>query len=82
MWFRMQMRRQQEAQAAARRSLLVGQALTLMIAIAAIVSFFGTDLASEVGSAIASIRLSTPLLIAVATWILLAPIGWVAIRQK
>lgn len=83
MWWRMQLRRRQEAQATTRRSLLFGQAVTLSIAIALVAALFGADLAVGVREVITSIRLSTPLMIALATWSLLAPIaGWVAIRQK
>ena len=83
MLWRMQMRHLQESQATARRSLLVGQAVTLTVAIMLVVSFFGTDVAMGVREVIDSIRLSTPLLLTVATWLLVAPIaGYVAIRQK
>lgn len=83
MWWRLQLRLRQEAEAKARRSLFIGQAATLAIALVLVASFFGTDVAFEVKHLIATIRVSTPLLIAVATWTLLAPIaGWVAIRQK
>jgi len=83
MLWRMRVRQRQEAEATARRSLLIGQAVTLTIAIALVMSFFGTDLVIAVRDAIATIRLSTPLLLALATWILGAPIaGWVALRQK
>lgn len=83
MWWRMQVRQRQEAQATARRSLLVGQAVTLVVAMVLMVSLMGDDFALAVRHVIASIRLSTPLLLALATWILLAPIaGYMAIRQK
>jgi predicted anti-sigma-YlaC factor YlaD len=83
MWWRMRVRRRHEAQATARRSLLIGQAATLVIALALVVSFFGTDVAFAVKNVIATIRVSTPLLLALATWVLVAPIaGWVALRQK
>jgi hypothetical protein len=83
MWWRLQVRHRQEVQAAARRSLLIGQAATLAIAIVLAVSLFGVEIAGGVREVISAIRLSTPLLIALGTWLLLAPIaGWVAIRQK
>ena len=83
MLWRMQMRRRQEAQSAARRSLLIGQAVTLAAAIVLVFTLLGGILASEAVSVIASIKLSTPLLLAVAAWLLAAPIaGWVLIRQK
>ncbi|HEX8254603.1 MAG TPA: hypothetical protein VF846_15780 [Thermoanaerobaculia bacterium] len=83
MWWRMRLRQRHEAEATARRSLVIGQAVTLMVAIALVISFFGSDVAAGVRSAVSTIRVSTPLLIVVATWLLLAPIAsWVAIRQK
>jgi predicted anti-sigma-YlaC factor YlaD len=82
-WLRMQIRQRQEAQARARQSLLIGQAVTLSVTIALVISFFGLDLAWGVRDLIASIRLSTPLFLLLATWLLITPIaGWVAIRQK
>jgi len=81
MWFRMQVRRQQEVQAAARHSFMIGQAATLVIALALIGSVFGADAAVSVLDVISAIRVSTPLLIAVGTWLLLAPIaGYFAIK--
>ena len=83
MLFRMQMRYRQEAQATARRSLVIGQAATLMIAIVLVASVFGAEIAVGARQVIGSIPFSTHVLIAIATWILLAPIaGWVAIKQK
>jgi hypothetical protein len=83
MWWRMRVRHRHEAQATARRSLLIGQAATLIIAITLVISFFGPDLAVSVRHVIDTVRVSTPLLLALATWVLLAPIaGWVLIRQK
>lgn len=83
MLWRMQMRRRQEAQAAARRSLLIGQAVTLAAAVVLVFALLGGNLAGEALNVIASIKLSPPLLLAVAIWLLAAPIaGWVLIRQK
>ena len=83
MWWRMRVRERQEAEARARQSLLIGQAVTLMVAIGLVISFFGTDLAVSVRQLATTLRLSTPILLALATWIVAAPIaGWVAIRQK
>jgi len=83
MWWRMRVRERHDAEATARRSLFIGQAMTLMVALSLVVLYFGTDVATTVRHIIATIRLSTPLLLALATWALLAPIaGWVAIRQK
>jgi predicted anti-sigma-YlaC factor YlaD len=83
MLWRMQMRRRQEAQSAARRSLLIGQAVTLAAAVALVFKLLGGNLAGEAVNVIASIKLSPPLLLAVATWLLAAPIaGWMLLRQK
>lgn len=83
MLWRMQMRRRQEAQSTARRSLLIGQAVTLAVAIALVFTLLGGTLVGEAVNVIASIKLSTPLLLAVAAWLLAAPIaGWVLLRQK
>ena len=83
MLWRMQMRRRQEAQSAARRSLLIGQAVTLAAALVLVFTLLGGTLAGEAVNVIASIELSTPLLLAVAIWLLAAPIaGWLLIRQK
>lgn len=83
MLWRMQMRRRQEAQSAARRCLLIGQAVTLAAAVVLVFALLGGTLAGEAVNVIASIRLSPPLLLAVAIWLLAAPIaGWVLIRQK
>ena len=83
MWWRMQVRLRQEASATARRSLLIGQAATILIAIALTASLFGGEITAGVRGMIATIRLSTPLLVALSVSMLIAPIaGWVAIRQK
>ena len=83
MLWRMQMRRRQEAQSAARRSLLIGQAVTLAAAVVLVFTLLGSNLAGEAVNVITSIKLSTPLLLAVAAWLLAAPIaGWMLIRQK
>jgi predicted anti-sigma-YlaC factor YlaD len=83
MLLRMQMRRRQEAQSTARRSLLIGQAVTLAAAVVLVFTLIGGNLAGEAVNVIASIKLSTPLLLAVAAWLLAAPIaGWVLMRQK
>ena len=83
MWWRMRVRHRHEIEATARRSLLIGQAATLVIALALVALFFAGDLAVAVRSIAATIRISTPLLAALATYVLLAPIaGWVALRQK
>ena len=83
MLFRMKMRLRREAESTARRTLLIGQAATLLIAVALTFAFFGGELVVEAAQTIAAIKVSTPLLLMLATWVLAAPIaGWVAIRQK
>ena len=83
MWWRMRVRHRHEAQATARRTLLIGQAATLVIALVLVGSFFGADMAFAVKNMIATVKVSTTLLLALATSVLIAPIaGWVALRQK
>lgn len=83
MWWRMRVRHRHDLQARARRSLFIGQAATLLVAIALVISFFGTDVAAEFRQLATTIDFSTPLLLVAATWLLVVPIaGWVAIRQK
>jgi hypothetical protein len=84
MWWRMQLRHRQEAEATARRSLLIGQAATLLIAMTLIAAIFGAHLTGGFLNMLASVQhLSTPLTFAVASWLLLVPIaGYVVVRQK
>ena len=82
MWWRMRVRQRQEAAARARRSLLVGQAATLAIALALVVSFFGGEVADGLRHMAATVRLGTPLLVALAAGAVLVPLaGWAALRQ-
>jgi predicted anti-sigma-YlaC factor YlaD len=83
MLWRMQMRRRQEAQSAARRSLLIGQAVTLAAAVVLVFLLLGGTLVGEAVNVIASIKLNPLLLLAVAIWLVAVPIaGWMLIRQK
>lgn len=83
MWWRMQVRKRHDAEASARRSLLVGQAASLAVAIVLLFAVFGGEIAIGVTELIRSFRLSTPLLLALGTWAILAPIaGYVALAQK
>ncbi|HUR83533.1 MAG TPA: hypothetical protein VM733_22445 [Thermoanaerobaculia bacterium] len=83
MWWRMRVRHRQEVAARARGSLLVGQAATLIVAIALVTWFFGADIAAGLRHLVTTVRVSTPLLLAAASLLLLVPVaGWVAIRQK
>ncbi|HXI12244.1 MAG TPA: hypothetical protein VNM92_06325 [Thermoanaerobaculia bacterium] len=83
MWWRLQIRQRQDAQATARRSLLIGQAVTLSVGMVMVIFLLGSHLTVGAREALASVRLGTPVLLALASWIVLAPIaGYVAIRQK
>jgi len=81
MWWRMQIRQRHDAQDTARRSLFVGQAITLTVAMLLMVSL-GADFVVGALEVITSIRLGTPLLLALATWIILTPVaGYVALKK-
>ncbi|HVE70413.1 MAG TPA: hypothetical protein VNI54_03520 [Thermoanaerobaculia bacterium] len=83
MWWRMRVRHRHDVASRARVAMLVGQAATVFVALALVVTFFGSDLAIELRQLVTTIRLSTPLLAAAATLLSLVPLaGWVAIRQK
>ncbi len=83
MWLRLQLRQQHELQAISRHSLMIGQALTLSGALVLIGAMFSTEISSGVRQLVGAIRISTPLLLVLVTWLLLAPIGgWAAIRGK
>lgn len=83
MWWRLRVRQRHEAVARARRSLLVGQAVTLVVAIGLAVLLFGADVAAGLRELTASLRLGTPALVALGISALLAPLaGWIALRQE
>ena len=83
MWWRMRVRQRQEAVGRARRSLLVGQAATLTIALALMVALFGPEVAGGLRELAAGVRFGTPWLLAAAAALLLAPLaGWAALRQE
>ncbi|HEX6161313.1 MAG TPA: hypothetical protein VF111_14155 [Thermoanaerobaculia bacterium] len=83
MWWRMQLRRRQDTMSRARRSLLIGQAATLIVALTLIATFFGHDIATGVRDLVTTMHVSTKLLVVLAAWVLVAPIaGWVVVRQK
>lgn len=83
MWWRMRIRQRHEAQARARRSLLVGQAVTLAIALTLLLAVFGPEIVHGLRDLAATVRFNTPLLLAFTGWTLLAPLaGWIALRQK
>jgi hypothetical protein len=75
MWFRLQLRHRQEVQSVARRSLLIGQALTLAIALTLVCVFFGPNVATGFKVVSNALRVSTPLLLILATSALVGPIG-------
>ncbi|HYI10037.1 MAG TPA: hypothetical protein VEK57_13335 [Thermoanaerobaculia bacterium] len=82
MWWRMQLRHRRESQALARRSLLVGQAVTLSIAAILVVFLFGADVAAGIRHAVSLVDLSTPMLALLASSIVIAPlVAWIAIRE-
>jgi predicted anti-sigma-YlaC factor YlaD len=82
-WWRLRLRHRQEAQASARRTLFVGQAVSLAVAVGLLLALFGPALLQVARQLVASIQLSTPLLLALATLLVLAPIGgWFALRAK
>lgn len=82
-WWRVRLRHRQEAQAAARRTLFVGQALSLAVAVGLLLALFGPGLLHTARQLVASLQLSTPLLLALAALLLLVPIGgWIAVRGK
>ncbi len=83
MLWRMKARHRQELAAQARRTLLFGQAATLLVAVTLALAFFGRNLAASMYNAWAAMSLSTPLMLVLALWIVAAPIaGWVAVRQR
>jgi hypothetical protein len=83
MWWRMQLRMRQEVQSVTRRSLLVGQAATIFIAVIIATILIGADFTAGAIEVLTALRSSTPALVIVSAWMLLAPVaGWVAIRQK
>jgi hypothetical protein len=83
MWWRIRARQRHDAEAAARRSLVIGQAITVAIALALIIAFFGGQLAGQARSVLAAVRLSTPTLLALVLSILATPIaGWLALRRE
>lgn len=82
-WWRLRLRQRRDAEARARRSLVVGQAATLAVVLALVVAFFGSELASGLRELAATVRLSTPLLLAFAAWVVLTPVaGWIVLRQE
>lgn len=83
MWWRIQVRQRREAQATVRRSLAIGQALTLAVAIALSLSLFGSHLASGVARLVLATQLGGSARIAVAALIALAPLAaWMALRER
>lgn len=82
MLLRMKMREQHEAEARARRSLFIGQGLTLGIAFVIIAAFLGGPLADAALHLATSLRVSLWLLVTIASALVIAPVaGWVAVRR-
>lgn len=86
MWWRMRIRQRRDAEERARRSLLVGQAATLSIALALVLALFGAEIVSGLRAMAAAVRVSTPLLVALGTLLaalVIAPVaGWLALRER
>jgi len=83
MWWRVRTRHRRDAQALVRRSLLLGQAMSLAVAIGLLAWLFGGEVVQGVRGVVAAVRVSTPLLLAMVALLLLAPIGgWAAMRAK
>jgi hypothetical protein len=82
MWWRMRIRERQDAATTARRSLYIGQAVTVAIAVALVVTFFGGEIGAGVRNLISAIRFSTPLLLAMALVLSLPIAGWLAVRHS
>jgi predicted anti-sigma-YlaC factor YlaD len=82
MWWRMRIRERQDAEATARRSLLIGQAVTVAVAVALVITFFGGEVGHAMLNLISTIRFSTPLLLASAILVTLPIAGWVAVRHS
>lgn len=80
MWFRMQLRLRHDIATASRRSLLIGQALTLAIAIGLVALLFGGEVTVAVRHVVAAVGL--PLLIAMAAMALLAPLAGFVVARK
>lgn len=80
-WWRMRLRQRQEAEGKARRSLVVGQALTLAVAVSVLIFLFGGDIVVAAREAFYAIKFSA-LLLAAAAVVLMVPIGgWYALRH-
>lgn len=83
MLWRLQVRHRRDVEAAARRSLLIGQAATVAIAIVLVASLFGVEIANITTHLAASIHVSTAMIVAVVASLFVIPLaGFVAIRQK
>lgn len=82
MLLRMKLREQHEAEARARRSLFIGQGITLGVALIIIAAFLGGPLAEAALRLATALRVSMWLVVTVASAIALAPVaGWVAVRR-
>ena len=86
-WWRLRLRQRREAEAQARRTLLVGQAATGVAALALVVALFGAELLAAVRAVTVRVPGGGPLALGlgvVGLLVLLVPLaaGWVALRER
>ncbi len=87
MWWRMRLRQRREAEERARRSLWIGQAVTLSVAVALVLTLFGAEAVAALRHLATTLRLGNPVLLALATLLatgaVLTPVaGWLALRRR
>jgi hypothetical protein len=82
-WWRLQLRHRQEARAAARRSLLVGQGASLVVALALLCALFGTALLGAARHLLALAPVHPVIAVGLVMLLVVVPLGGlVALRQK
>lgn len=86
-WWRLRLRQRREAEAKTRRTLLVGQAVTVVAALALVAALFGAELVAAVRAATAGVPAGAPLALGlgvVGLLVLLVPLGagWLALRRR
>lgn len=87
MWWRMRLRQRREAEERARRSLWIGQAVTLSVALALVLTLFGAEAVAALRHLATTVRLGNPYVLALATLLatgaVLTPVaGWLALRRR
>lgn len=87
MWWRMRLRQRREAEERARRSLWIGQAATLSIAVALVITLFGAEAVAVLRHLATTLRLGNPIVLALAILLaagaVLTPVaGWLALRRR